>query len=109
MKVGPLLQQFSNEVKPIKEAMEIIIGMLCVAQQEFFHWLAKAKTATSVVAGPPLPAYGELIKELEMGTYKIGKMPETWARFVTTPKEAKPSSSASKLKATTGGTTSSPT
>lgn len=83
--------------------MEIIFGMLFVAQQEFFCWLTKVKTATSVLARPPLPAHAEIIKELKMGTYKIGRMPEAWARFVTTPKEAKPLSSTSKPKATTRG------
>jgi hypothetical protein len=103
MKTGPLLQQFSNGVKPIKEAMKIILGTLLVAQQEFCYWLTNAKTATTVTARPLLPVYGELIKELEMGTYKIGEMPETWAWFMTTPKEAKPSLSASKPKTTNGG------
>jgi hypothetical protein len=103
MKAGLLLQKFSNNGKPIKEAMEIILGTLFVAQQEFFHWLSLAKAATTVSTRPPLPACGDIIKELRMGTYNIGKMPDTWAHFATPPKEAKTSLPPSKLKATTGG------
>jgi hypothetical protein len=109
MKTGPLLQKFSNGVNSIKEAMEIVLEMLFVAQHEFFYWLTKAKTATTVAARPPLSAHADIIKELEMGTYKIGKMPDSWACFMMTPKEAKTSLSSSKLKATTGGITSNQT
>jgi hypothetical protein len=35
MQAAPLLLQFSSGMKPLKEAMEIIIGTLYQAQQEF--------------------------------------------------------------------------
>jgi hypothetical protein len=82
--------------------MEIVIGTLHQAQQEFFYYLTKSKTATTVLTRPPLPDYSKIIKELEMGTYHISKMPDSRARFVSTPKEANSSSAAAKSKATTG-------
>jgi hypothetical protein len=80
-----------------------------LAQLEFFHWLSKAKTATTAAAWPALPACDAIVKELEMGTHNIDKAPETWARFVMAPKEAKPSSSRPKANWRPEGTTSSPT
>jgi hypothetical protein len=47
MKAGPLLLHFSNGMMPIKVPMGYILGMLFQAQQEFFLWLAQAKTATT--------------------------------------------------------------
>jgi hypothetical protein len=95
---GSHLQRFSNAVMPLKEVMEIVLGALFRAQQEFFYWLGKAKTVTVAANRPALPD-DSILKELEMGTYKIGKAPETWSCFVVPPKEAKTSSSTPKTKA----------
>jgi hypothetical protein len=90
MKAGLLLLKFSNNVKPMKKAMEIILGTLFKAQQEFFCWLSLAKAATTATMQPPLPACGDIIKELRMGTYQIRKMPDTWACYLTCPRRPNP-------------------
>jgi hypothetical protein len=94
----PLLLRFSNGVTPIKVVMEHVLGTLFQTQQEFFLWLAQAKTATTAAGRPVLPDHARILKELSMGSYQIAKAPETWARLVTSPKEAKPAASLPKTK-----------
>ena len=51
----PILLRFSNNVIPIATTMEHALAVLFQAQQEFFLWLAQAKTISSATARPALP------------------------------------------------------
>jgi hypothetical protein len=101
MQAALLLNQFASGGTPLQDLMATICGVLYQAQQEFFYYLAKAKTAALVLTRPLLPTYAQIIKEVEMQTYNISKMPASWTRYLTTPKETKSFSSKAKPKAAT--------
>jgi hypothetical protein len=96
--VAALLLWFSNNMIPIATTMEHALAVLFQAQQEFFLWLAQAKTISSATARPALPDYARILRELSMGTFHLGLAPQHGAHYVITPKDSKPAATVTKEK-----------